>query len=175
MVPLVNDSMHEFLESFSVAVALSCNHSWVLLGQSLATVLIADDDSKWLSYVLQFTFSVVGHVVSTLSFATVVMNLFVHLDPVPMLFTQTHYRMRLPLRQSNELCSTHTDSVRRWQMPTVRLNIWMYIYIYTSTCLYIPYKLRVVMSQNSLSLGTCRESRLIIPSPCPAIATNQSS
>ena len=46
MVPLVNDSMHEFLESFSVAVGLSCNHSGVMLGQSFATILITDDDSK---------------------------------------------------------------------------------------------------------------------------------
>jgi len=46
MVPLVNDSMHEFVESFSVAIGLSCNHSGVLLGQSLATVLVMDDDSK---------------------------------------------------------------------------------------------------------------------------------
>ena len=46
MVPLVNDSMHELLESFYVAIGLSCNHSGVLLGQSLATVLISDDDSK---------------------------------------------------------------------------------------------------------------------------------
>ena len=46
MIPLENDSMHEFLESFSVAIGLSCNHSGVLLGQSLATVLVTDDDSK---------------------------------------------------------------------------------------------------------------------------------
>ena len=46
MIPLVNDSTHEFLESFSVAIGLSCNHSGVLLGQNLATVLITDDDSK---------------------------------------------------------------------------------------------------------------------------------
>ena len=46
MIPLVNDNTHEFLESFSVAIGLSCNHSGVLLGQSLATVLISDDDSK---------------------------------------------------------------------------------------------------------------------------------
>jgi len=32
----------------------------------------------------------------------------------------------------------------------------------------------VVMSHNSLPLGTCRELRLIIPSPWPAIATDQS-
>ena len=47
MIPVVNDNIHEPLESFSVALSLSCNQSGVLLGQRLATVVINDDDSKY--------------------------------------------------------------------------------------------------------------------------------
>ena len=49
MIPLVDDSIREPLESFSLAISLSCNQSGVLLGQSLATVVINDDDSKYYS------------------------------------------------------------------------------------------------------------------------------
>ena len=40
-----------------------------------------------------------------------------------------------------------------------KIHISIYIY---PTCLYIPYKRRVFMSNNFLPLGTCRELRLIL-------------
>ena len=47
MIPLVDDSIREPLESFSVTISLPCNQSGVLLGQSLASIVINDDDSKY--------------------------------------------------------------------------------------------------------------------------------
>ena len=64
MIPLVDDSIREPLESFSVAISLSCNQSGVLLGQSLTTIVINDDDSKYCadySLVPIFLYSVQSH------------------------------------------------------------------------------------------------------------------
>ena len=67
MIPVVNDRIREPLESFSVAISLSCNQSGVLLGQSLATVVINDEDSKYCTdYSLVPIFCILlGHVMES--------------------------------------------------------------------------------------------------------------